>query len=279
MTANNHYTIPLIKPDIPHTVVENFDPVCDYTPLLEQAIKEHVATDYVVALNSATSAIHLGLKAIGVEEGDEILCPSLTYIASVNPILYLNAVPVFVGISASDWTICPLKLEEAIKDRIHHGRLPKALIVVHAYGTLASMDLISSICRKYEIKIIEDGAAALGSGETPCLGKESDCAVISFNTNKIVTGYGGGVLVTNNEEIATKVRLFATHARDTTYFYYHHEQIGYNYRISQLTAAVVLQQLPMLKEKLRKKKEIYDFYLNNKKSLETHKKPHQESYI
>ena len=169
----------------------------------------------VVALNSGTSAIHLALILAGVEKDDLVICQSFTFVASVNPILYLGASPVFIDSERDTWNMCPFALEEAIKDLLLKGKKPKAIIVVHLYGTPAKMDEILAISLKYDIKLVEDAAEALGSTyKGQKCGTFGDYGILSFNENKIITTSGGGALVCKTEKVKKKGIFLATQARD-----------------------------------------------------------------
>jgi dTDP-4-amino-4,6-dideoxygalactose transaminase len=214
----------------------------------------------VVALNSGTSAIHLALILSGVEEGDEVLCQSLTYVATVNPVLYQKAIPVFIDSEIDTWNMCPDQLEVAIKDRISKGKKPKAIIFVHLYGMPAKIDEIVAISRKYNIILIEDAAEALGSeykGEK--CGTFGDFGILSFNNNKIITTLGGGALICNTQIEKEKAIFYATQAKEKAN-YYEHKEIGYNYRMSSFGAFFGISEFKKIKEYLNKRLEINNFY-------------------
>ena len=214
----------------------------------------------VVALNSGTSAIHLALILGGVQKGDEVICQSFTFVATVNPVIYQKAKPVFVDSERDTWNMCPKLLEEAIKNRIKKGKKPKAIIVVHLYGMPAKMDEILTIAKKYNIILIEDAAEALGSEyKGQKCGTFGDFGIVSFNNNKIVTTFGGGALICKNQKDKEKAVFLATQARDE-YDYYQHSQLGYNYRMSSFLAAIGIQQFKNLKEDILLKREKNSFY-------------------
>lgn len=214
----------------------------------------------VVALNSGTAAIHLGLQLLGVQSGDEVLCQSLTFIASVNPILYLGAKPVFVGSEKDTWNICPLALEKAILNRLEKGVQPKAIIVVHLYGMPAKMNEIITVSKKYNIPILEDAAEAFGSSYDgkPC-GTFGDFGVLSFNGNKIITTSGGGALICHSESDKKRAIFLATQAKEDA-VHYEHTQVGYNYRMSNISASIGLGQLEVLQNHLQLRKQNHAFY-------------------
>lgn len=214
----------------------------------------------VVALNSGTAAIHLGLQLLGVQKGDVVLCQSLTFIASVNPVLYLGATPVFIGSEKETWNLCPIALEEAILNQLNKGIQPKAIVVVHLYGMPAKMNEISTISKKYNIPILEDAAEALGSSyyNQPC-GTFGDFGVLSFNGNKIITTSGGGALLCHSEAVKKKAVFLATQAKEDA-VYYEHTQVGYNYRMSNISASIGLGQLEVLSEHIQHRKQNHHFY-------------------
>ena len=214
----------------------------------------------VVALNSGTAAIHLGLQLLGVQSGDEVLCQSLTFIASVNPILYLGAKPVFVGSEKDTWNICPLALEKAILNRLEKGVQPKAIIVVHLYGMPAKVNEIITISKKYNIPILEDAAEAFGSSYDgkPC-GTFGDFGVLSFNGNKIITTSGGGALICHSESDKKRAIFLATQAKENA-VHYEHTQVGYNYRMSNISASIGLGQLEVLSKHIQLRRQNHAFY-------------------
>lgn len=223
----------------------------------ENAIAIATGSRYVVALNSGTAAIHMALKALKVGPGDEVLAPSFTYVASVNPILYQGAIPVLIDSEPQTWNMDPEVLETAIKARV---KKPKAIIVVHGYGVPAKMDEIVSISTKYAIPVIEDAAEALGSTYNGIhLGTLTEVGVLSFNNNKIVTTYGGGALLTNDEKLYKEVLHWSAQSREQK-TYYEHLEIGYNYRMSSLNAAYGLAQMTELKTLIDNRVRVHDSY-------------------
>ena len=232
----------------------------------------------VVALNSGTAAIHLGLQLLGVQSGDEVLCQSLTFIASVNPILYLGAKPVFVGSEKDTWNICPLALEKAILNRLEKGVQPKAIIVVHLYGMPAKVNEIITISKKYNIPILEDAAEAFGSSYDgkPC-GTFGDFGVLSFNGNKIITTSGGGALICHSDSNKKKAVFLATQAKEDA-VHYEHTQVGYNYRMSNISASIGLGQLEVLQNHLQLRKQNHAFYqqlFNTISEVALHQEPNE----
>jgi len=215
---------------------------------------------HVAALSSGTAALHLGLILLGVGQGDEVICQSMTFSASANPIVYLGATPIFVDSESETWNICPDALEIAIKDRISKGKKPKAIIAVHLYGMPFQVDAIRKIADQYEIPIIEDSAEALGSKykNQPC-GTFGDISVLSFNGNKIITTSGGGALVSKNIKQKEKAVFLATQARDAAP-HYEHSEIGYNYRMSNICAGIGRGQMEVLEKHLQLRREMNSFY-------------------
>lgn len=209
-----------------------------------------------VAVASGTAAIHLGLRLLGVGPGDEVLVSDLTFVASVNPIRYLGAEPVFVDSDAATWMMSPALLAEALADRVRRGRRPRAVVVVHLYGQCADLDPILRACRDHEVPLLEDAAEALGAlyRGAPA-GSLGDVAAFSLNGNKIVTASGGGVLVARRAEWVEKARHWATQAREPGAAY-HHVEVGHNYRMSNVLAAIGRGQLEVLDERVRQRRAV-----------------------
>jgi dTDP-4-amino-4,6-dideoxygalactose transaminase len=192
----------------------------------EKEMCEYLGAKYAAALISGTAAIHLSLIMLDVKAGDEVICQSMTFSASANPIFYQQAVPIFIDSEADTWNMDPGLLEEAVKDRIRLGKKPKAVIVVHLYGQPAKMDEIRSVCNRYEIPLIEDAAESLGSEyKGKKSGTFSKFGILSFNGNKIITTSGGGMLISDDKEIINKARFLSTQARDDAP-HYEHSHIG-----------------------------------------------------
>ena len=215
----------------------------------------------VVALSAGTAALHLALIELGVSNGDEVICQSFTFAASANPITYLGATPVFVDSEEDTWNISPEYLEKAIIDRIEKtGKKPKAIIPVHLYGMPSRMEEIMDISKKYDIPVIEDAAEALGSKyQNRMCGTLGEFGVLSFNGNKIITTSGGGALVCSTEEEAKKTIFLATQARDNAP-HYQHTQIGYNYRLSNVSAGIGRGQMEVLQQRVERRRAINDIY-------------------
>ncbi len=226
----------------------------------ESELASKVGIKAAAALNSGTGAIHLALKAVGVEAGDVVFCQSLTFSATANPIVYQNAVPVFIDSDYKTWNMCPMALEKAFQKYLEIGKLPKAVLVVHLYGLSADMDRIIDICHKYNVPIIEDAAESLGSKyKGRYTGTFGDYGIYSFNGNKIITTSGGGMLVSDNEEKIAKARFWATQSRDPAK-HYQHSELGFNYRMSNVVAGIGRGQLRVLDERIKKKEYIFHFY-------------------
>lgn len=228
---------------------------------MEQDIENYLKEDiYVAALSSGTAALHLSLILLGVTAGDEVICQSMTFSASANPILYLGAIPVFIDSEKDTWNLCPLALEEAIIDRIVKGKKPKAIIGVHLYGMPFKVDEISAISRKYEIPVIEDSAEALGSTyKGKKCGAFGEFGVLSFNGNKIITTSGGGALVTKSKERKERAVFFATQSRDNAP-HYQHSEIGYNYRMSNICAGIGRGQMEVIDLRVSQRRAMNAFY-------------------
>lgn len=215
---------------------------------------------HVAALSSGTAALHLALVILGVQAGDEVICQSMTFSASANPIAYQGAIPVFVDSEADSWNMSPEFLEEAIRDRISKGKKPKAIIVVHLYGMPAAMDRIMEVANRYEIPVVEDSAEALGSAyKGQPLGTFGAMSILSFNGNKIITTSGGGALVSVNQEWIIKARFLATQARDAAP-HYQHSHIGYNYRLSNICAGIGRGQMDVLPQRVQQRRDNFSFY-------------------
>lgn len=231
----------------------------------EADLVRYTGCGYVAALSSGTAAIHLALILLGVGPGDEVIVPSFTFSATVNPIIYQGAVPVFIDSEKETWNMDPNLLEQALKERRAQGteHRIKAIIVVHLYGMPARMDEIMSVANRYGIPVIEDAAEALGSKYNgKSLGSFGDFGVFSFNGNKIITTSGGGALASENEAMIKKTRFLATQARDEAP-HYQHSHIGYNYRMSNVIAGIGRGQMEVLNERVEQRRANYDFYLKN----------------
>ena len=248
-------------------VKEAFDtnwiaPLGENVNKFEVELAEYVGIGHAAALSSGTAAIHLALKAAGVDKGDYVFCQSLTFSATANPIIYENAIPVFIDSDEKTWNMDPEALEEAFKKYT-----PKAVIVVHLYGQSADMDKIKEICDKNNTVLIEDAAESLG---TTYKGRQTgtfgEYGVYSFNGNKIITTSGGGMLVSNNSEKIKKARFWSTQSRDQAR-HYEHSDIGYNYRMSNIVAGIGRGQMKVLNDRVLKKREIFNRYKEGLKEI------------
>ena len=253
-------------------VKEAFDtnwiaPLGPHVDGFEKDLCNFTGVNNAAALSAGTAAIHLALILLDVKAGDEVICQSFTFSASANPIVYQGAVPIFVDSERDTWNMCPKHLHRAIKDRILKGKKPKAIIPVHLYGMPAKMDKIISIANEFNIPIIEDAAEALGSSINgkPC-GSFGQMGILSFNGNKIITTSGGGALISNNETSIKQARFLATQARDAAP-HYQHSHIGYNYRMSNVCAAIGRGQMEVLEERVAQRRGNYNFYSNALKGL------------
>lgn len=222
---------------------------------------------YVAALISGTAAIHIGLILLNVQQGDEVICQSMTFSASANAISYVNATPVFVDSETDTWNMDPGLLETAIKDRLSKGKTIKAIIPVHLYGMPARIKEIMEIGARYNIPVVEDAAESLGSSvDNVKCGTFGDISILSFNGNKIITTSGGGALVSRNINFVNDARYLASQARDEAP-HYQHSRIGYNYRLSNLCAGVGRGQMEVLDERVRQKRSVFSFYLDQLRNV------------
>ncbi|PKW20284.1 DegT/DnrJ/EryC1/StrS family aminotransferase [Flavobacterium lindanitolerans] len=235
----------------------------------EQDLEKFIGQNsYVGALSSGTAALHLGLVILGVKAGDEVICQSMTFSASANPIMYQGATPIFIDSEKETWNLCPIALEEAITDRIAKGKKPKAIIAVHLYGMPYKVDEIHAIAKKYEIPVLEDSAEALGSHykKQKC-GTFGEIGVLSFNGNKIITTSGGGAIVTKSKELKDKVVFLSTQARDNAP-HYQHSEVGYNYRMSNICAGIGRGQMEVLEEHVGLRRKMHEFYKDYFKDID-----------
>nr|WP_298656702.1 DegT/DnrJ/EryC1/StrS family aminotransferase [uncultured Flavobacterium sp.] len=229
---------------------------------LEKDLENYLGNQAQVgALSSGTAAIHLGLILLGVQAGDEVICQSMTFSASANPILYLGATPIFVDSEKETWNICPIALELAIQGRINKGKTPKAIIAVHLYGVPYQIEAVRAVADKYQISILEDSAEALGSKyKGQKCGTFGDIGILSFNGNKIITTSGGGAIVTRTKEQKEKAIFYATQARDNAP-HYQHSHVGYNYRMSNICAGIGRGQMKVLDKHVLLRRKMHDFYV------------------
>ncbi len=229
----------------------------------EAALQGYFMVNGAAALSSGTAALHLALVNLGVQRGDEVICQSMTFAASANPITYLGAKPIFVDSELDTWNIDPVLVRELIEKKIGEGKKPKAIIVVHLYGMPAKMTELEEISMEFDIPIIEDAAEAAGS---TYLGKKCGSfgrmGILSFNGNKIITTSGGGALLSNDWHTVSQAKFLATQAKDNAP-HYQHSHIGYNYRISNICAAIGVGQMKVLDLRVKQRRANYDFYLKH----------------
>jgi pyridoxal phosphate-dependent aminotransferase EpsN len=224
----------------------------------EKEVADYVGINHTLALSSGTAALHLALEVLGVTSGDVVFCSDLTFVASANVIRYQNATPVFIDCNLESWTMCPKALQEALTQE----QKPKAVIVTDLYGQSADYDAIYEICNAYNIPVIADAAEAFGADyKGKKCGGIGDINILSFNGNKIITTSGGGMMLSHNEEWIQKARKLATQSRENA-VHYEHKLVGYNYRLSNLLAAVGRGQLKVLDDRVEKRRKIYETYKN-----------------
>lgn len=246
-------------------VQEAFDtnwiaPVGPHIPAFEQEFCQVVGSPYAAALSSGTAALHLALRLIGLQPGDEVICSTLTFIASASPITFLGARPVFIDCEPQSWNLDPHLLEVELRRRAQLSTLPKAVLLVHLYGQSADLDPILALCNRYEIPLIEDAAEALGAtykGKAP--GTLGRMGIYSFNGNKIITTSGGGMLVSSDPTLVEQARFLATQARDPAP-HYQHTTIGYNYRLSNVLAGIGRGQLKVLPDRVAARRRNFEIY-------------------
>jgi pyridoxal phosphate-dependent aminotransferase EpsN len=235
-------------------------PLGPHVDAFEREFCDAIGARHGVALSSGTAALHLALQLLGVAAGDEVLVSTLTFVASVNPIRYLGASPVFVDSERASWNMDTALLAEELDRRARRGRLPTAVVVVHLYGQSANLDPIVTACERHGVPLVEDAAEALGAtyrGRAP--GTFGRAGIFSFNGNKIVTTSGGGMLVSDDEHLVAHARKLATQARDPA-AHYEHSEVGYNYRLSNVLAAIGRGQLQMLHERVRARRRNFEHY-------------------
>ena len=238
-------------------------PLGPHVDAFESEVADYVGVKQAAALSSGTAALHLALEMLGVKKGDHVFCSDLTFVASANAIRYLNAIPVFIDAEPTSWNMSPSALEKAFE-----SVLPKAVIVTDIYGQSADYKLIAEICDKHQTPIIEDAAESLGAeyNRKKC-GSFGEMAILSFNGNKIITTSGGGMLLTDRSEFVLKAKKLSTQSREEA-LHYEHAQVGYNYRLSNILAALGRAQLKSLDQYVEKRREIFNYYYNNLKNIE-----------
>ncbi|WMM11731.1 aminotransferase class I/II-fold pyridoxal phosphate-dependent enzyme [Staphylococcus simulans] len=235
-------------------------PLGENVTKFENNVKEYVGADYALATASGTSAIHLALIEAGVSKGDIVFCSSLTFCATSNPILYQDATPVFIDSEMESWNMSPTALEKAFKIYEDKGTLPKAVLVVNLYGQTADFEKISEICKRYDVTLIEDSAESLGSTyHGKMSGSFGDLSIFSFNGNKIITTSGGGMLLSNHKEYIDHALFLATQAKDKAP-YYQHSELGFNYRLSNISAGIGRGQMEVINDRVNRRRDIFDMY-------------------
>jgi dTDP-4-amino-4,6-dideoxygalactose transaminase len=235
-------------------------PLGPHVDAFEQEFGNAIGARHALALSSGTAALHLALLLLGVGPGDEVLGSTLTFVASVNPIRYLGASPIFIDSERASWNMDPALLSEELDRRARRGRLPKAVVLVHLYGQTANLDPIIAACAHHGVPLVEDAAEALGAsyrGRAP--GTFGRVGIFSFNGNKIVTTSGGGMLVSDDERLLAHARKLATQARDPAP-HYEHSEVGFNYRLSNVLAAIGRGQLRLLEERVRARRRNFEYY-------------------
>ena len=234
----------------------------------EHDICQHTNARYAVAVNTGTAALHLALRLLGIKAGDEVLCSTFTFVASANPVLYLGATPVFVESEESTWNMCPEFLREAVIARLKAGKRPAAIVVAHLYGMPANMSQIMAVADEFGIPVVEDAAESLGSRysghQTGTIGR---IGIFSFDSSKIITTSGGGALVTEDQQLAEHALFLATHAQDPAPFY-QHSQMGYNYRLSNVSAGIGRGQIGVLEKRVKQRREVFTYYKNQLQHIE-----------
>lgn len=244
-------------------------PLGEYVTRLENQLKSQISDSHnFLAVNSGTSALHLALKLLKLQKDDEVICSTFTFSATVNPIIYEQATPIFVDSEMETWNMCPELLVECIEDRIRKKKKPKAIIVVHLYGMSAKIEELKKIAKDYDIPLIEDAAEALGSSfNKKPLGTFGDFGFYSFNGNKIITGSSGGALITSKQSYYQEGLKYATQSREPV-IHYEHKQLGYNYRMSNVIAAIATGQLEILNKRVEQRRKNFAFYFDSLKHYE-----------
>jgi len=232
-------------------------PLGPHVTAFEKEVAAYAGVKGALAVSSGTAAIHLALRLLGVGQGDIVFCSTLTFIGSVNPILYLGAIPVFIDSEPESWNMSPVALKTAFKWVLKAGKMPKAVVIVDLYGQSADYDPLLDICNHYEVPVLEDAAEAMGSTyKGMACGTLGKFGIYSFNGNKIITTSGGGMLLSDDEEAIAKARFWATQARDKA-LWYQHSEMGYNYRMSNILAGIGRGQLRVLEERVEARRRVF----------------------
>jgi UDP-N-acetylbacillosamine transaminase len=240
-------------------------PLGEYVNKFEESIKNYTGSKNALALQSGTAALHLALRVLGIGKGDDVLASTFTFIGSINAIIYQGANPVFIDSDKESWNLSPDLLNNYLSNC---EKKPKALIVTHLYGMSAQMEKIVDICKSNDVYLIEDAAESLGATfNDKHTGTFGDFGIYSFNGNKILTTSGGGMLVSDNKEWIEKARFYSTQAKEP-FIHYEHEEYGYNYRLSNVLAAIGVAQMEVIEERVNKKREIFGWYKKYLKDIE-----------
>lgn len=248
-------------------------PLGEYVNLFEKSICDYTSTSNALAVTSGTAAIHLALRVLGIGKDDDVLASTFTFIGSVNAILYVGANPIFIDCDKKSWNLDPLLLEQYLKTCT---KVPKALILTHLYGQSADIETIANICKQYGVYLIEDAAESLGATYNgKHTGTFGDFGIYSFNGNKIITTSGGGMLISDNAEWIKKAKFYSTQAREPE-IHYEHLEFGYNYRMSNVLAAIGVGQMEVIEERVTKKREIFEWYKDELKDMEIEFMPELE---
>ncbi|WP_340391934.1 aminotransferase class I/II-fold pyridoxal phosphate-dependent enzyme [Macrococcoides caseolyticum] len=254
-------------------VKEAFDtnwiaPLGENVTQFENAVKSYTGAKAACALSSGTGGLHLALDLLGVGPGDIVFCSSLTFIATANPIMYLGAEPVFIDSDLDSWNMSPYALRKAFEKYAAMEKLPKAVMIVNLYGQSAKMDELMAICNEYNVPVVEDAAESLGSKyHGQMSGTFGKFGIFSFNGNKIITTSGGGMIISDDEEAIAHALKKATQARDNA-LHYQHSEVGYNYRLSNVSAGIGRGQMEVLDDRVAKKREIFDRYVEGLKGID-----------
>lgn len=254
-------------------VKEAFDtnwiaPLGENVTQFENAVKSYTGAKAACALSSGTGGLHLALDLLGVGPGDIVFCSSLTFIATANPIMYLGAEPVFIDSDLDSWNMSPYALRKAFEKYAAMDKLPKAVMIVNLYGQSAKMDELMAICNEYNVPVVEDAAESLGSKyHGQMSGTFGKFGIFSFNGNKIITTSGGGMIISDDEKAIAHALKKATQARDNA-LHYQHSEVGYNYRLSNVSAGIGRGQMEVLNDRVAKKREIFDRYVHGLKGID-----------
>ncbi len=258
--SNNQFDIALSAPHLEEFSFSHKTNVYDNIESFEEKIASYFSS-FALAVNSATAGIHLALKVLDVQEDDFVICPTFTFVATINPILYERAIPVLVDSESTTWNICPILLEKSILDCLAKGKKPKAIIIVHLYGMPAKMKELMEVAKKYKIPVIEDMAEALGASyHQQLVGTFGDISIVSFNVNKMITTLGGGAFITRNNEYLVKANYYASQAKEINSSLYVHDDIGYNYKINPIAAHLGINQWNFLEERVKQRRAIFEYY-------------------